>query len=125
MPRTALVLAVGLCACAPNLSRAVNATNKGLVGFDVIATDLSEDYEAATAAVARLCQAELGDAATEQQRHDCLAKKHFAPEQIEKAETAVMAIRDAYDLIAEALATIKQNADAIEQIRKDIEAVKP
>lgn len=116
-----------LAACKPNnIERALDATNTALGATRIVIDETAERHKQLTADAVRACAAELGvttalrgeptvrvailleAATTPEQRHDCLARRGFAPEQIQRFEDALAKISEGYDLIVEALGLIQQ-----------------
>lgn len=115
-----LVLALVLPACRPQgVQEGLDGINIALGATRIAVDEVAEEHKRLTASAARACAQLLGSDSTEEQRHDCLAKQGFAPEQIEQFEQALEKISEGYDLITEAVELIGRGwADAQEHMSR-------
>lgn len=98
----ALLFLWALCACAGNLERGITAVEKGAKAVDIGLDVAGNAWKAAVADRIEQCRKEGHE--TPEARRECLGK--FA--EGDKAIAALEQASDAYDLLVEALASLKK-----------------
>lgn len=118
----AVAFLCALLACAPSIGKALHRADEGMAVLDVTITETADIYETAGQAAIHRCAEEIAGG-TEAERHDCLEKQGFSPEQIAEVEAALAKLRDAYDMIADALGAIRQTLPALRTAQERAKAV--